>query len=313
MSAAAQARSVTEIVRLLGLNNSGGQRASIRRRLDRLNIDTSHFTTVVREKYSADLLREAVAASRSVNEVLDHLGIPRRGGSHAHISRRIKAAEIDTSHFLAAAPVETPRFERGTLLDAADGAKSMSEIMRRLGLPLRSSTRDQLRRQLRDAGITEPVAHKWVRLEEADVRRAVALSSTVADVVRILGLPVGEADRRRVLRAIGRYGIDTRHFSRVLTSAQLGRRPRDPAAILVVRPYGTGRTSGATLRRALMGLGERAECAGCGIGPCWQGKPLTLEVDHISGDPLDNRRQNLRLLCPNCHSQTITYGGRNRR
>lgn len=51
-------------------------------------------------------------------------------------------------------------------------------------------------------------------------------------------------------------------------------------------------------------------CEMCGCTK-WLGKPIPLELDHINGDKLDNRLENLRLLCPNCHAQTPTYRGRN--
>ena len=51
-------------------------------------------------------------------------------------------------------------------------------------------------------------------------------------------------------------------------------------------------------------------CSLCGI-TTWNGKTLSLELDHINGINNDNRLENLRFLCPNCHSQTTTYGSRN--
>ena len=56
-------------------------------------------------------------------------------------------------------------------------------------------------------------------------------------------------------------------------------------------------------------MGVPYACTTCGINE-WQGKPLTLHLDHINGINNDNRIENLRLLCPNCHSQTETYGRR---
>ena len=49
-------------------------------------------------------------------------------------------------------------------------------------------------------------------------------------------------------------------------------------------------------------------CSICGIGPTWNKQPLTLQLDHIDGNSDNNHRKNMRLLCPNCHTQTPTFG-----
>lgn len=53
------------------------------------------------------------------------------------------------------------------------------------------------------------------------------------------------------------------------------------------------------------------KCEVCGLSD-WQGKSITLHVDHVNGDPSNDRPENLRLLCPNCHSQTEFLGGANK-
>lgn len=61
------------------------------------------------------------------------------------------------------------------------------------------------------------------------------------------------------------------------------------------------------------GLKEhKCEIDSCGISE-WNGKPAPLELDHINGDPRDNRLENLRVICPNCHAQTSTYRAKNKR
>jgi len=58
-------------------------------------------------------------------------------------------------------------------------------------------------------------------------------------------------------------------------------------------------------------LGYFYRCEICGISE-WQGQPLNLELDHIDGNNVNNELTNLRFLCPNCHSQTITFSGKNK-
>ena len=50
----------------------------------------------------------------------------------------------------------------------------------------------------------------------------------------------------------------------------------------------------------------------CGLAE-WKGGTIALQLDHISGGKLDHRVENLRLLCPNCHSRTDTLAGKNKR
>ena len=69
----------------------------------------------------------------------------------------------------------------------------------------------------------------------------------------------------------------------------------------------------ASLKRRLLNEGYlEYKCSECGISE-WNGKPLSLHLDHINGKHNDHRIENLRFLCPNCHSQTDTYADKNQK
>ena len=66
------------------------------------------------------------------------------------------------------------------------------------------------------------------------------------------------------------------------------------------------------IRKALLETGRAQRCEVCGLDPYWNTNALVLHVDHINGLHHDYRAENPRFLSPNCHSQTVNFGIRNR-
>jgi HNH endonuclease len=142
---------------------------------------------------------------------------------------------------------------------------------------------------------------------------AAANSTSIAGVLRYLNIRWSGGSHHHISRRLRELGIDTTHFTgQGHYKGKSSATRLTPELILVSRSGGERRTKRPQLHRAILAMGVPEECAKCGVGTSWSGRPLTLHIDHINGDFLDNRLSNLRFLCPNCHSQTPTFANRRR-
>jgi hypothetical protein len=204
----------------------------------------------------------------------------------------------------------TSKHSREELALHASFAWCMADFLTSLGEPNTPQARRRLWDGLKRAGIDtrhwDRSPRRWYT-DEA-LAAAVGQSKSVAAALRLLGVPVTGGQHAHLARRIRRAGIDTSHFTgQGHNRGKPSPRRRDPASVLVVLPPGSDRPKTRHLRAALEHFLVPKLCATCGCGPEWRGASLTLMIDHINGDWLDNRLENLRYLCPNCHSQTATW------
>jgi ribosomal protein S27AE len=154
------------------------------------------------------------------------------------------------------------------------------------------------------------VAH-GPRYTEAEARSAVVASRSYSEVLRRLGMRPAGGNHRTIKRYVEEvWRIPTSHFdSRAVSVEALRRRVRIPLEEVLVEhsTYSRGHLKDRLYEG---GLKER-RCELCGQGEIWQGRRMSLILDHVNGIANDNRLANLRIVCPNCAATLPTHCGRN--
>jgi hypothetical protein len=139
-------------------------------------------------------------------------------------------------------------------------------------------------------------------------REAVKKSKSLTEVMKTIGIkPIG-SNFKTVKKYITLWNLDISHFiADWTTAARAARKIISDEDLFVENSIADSQQ----VKNRFIKTGVENKCAMCSINS-WQGQDLTLQMDHINGYSSDNRLENLRLLCPNCHSLTSTYCGKNR-
>lgn len=213
------------------------------------------------------------------------------------------------------------KYDAATLAPLVASSHSLSDVIRKLGLKPNGGLHRMFSALVRRYGL-DTSHFSWGKLRSAIESVPTELLATIvrestsfAHVLTKLDLPTQGRTHRELTRRVRALGLDTSHFTgrgwsrgrTVETHASVARvtrlRTRPDSEVFVEN---SPEIRGEALRRRLLARGWTYACAICGISE-WQGKRLSLQLDHINGINNDNRLLKVRLLCPNWHSQTPTY------
>ena len=134
-------------------------------------------------------------------------------------------------------------------------------------------------------------------------------SKSMAEVLRVLSVVPAGGNYHSLYSAAKELGLTKSHMTgQGWNKGGVGTNKGKELNLILVKDSSL---SSHNIRKRLINEGwKEARCESCKLEE-WMGGPISLELDHINGDRFDNRIENLRILCPNCHAQTDTYRGKN--
>ena len=145
---------------------------------------------------------------------------------------------------------------------------------------------------------------------DKEFTKIVAEANTYSDCLRALGLGTRGGSSTDILKKrIKELGLSVEHFGNKRKQHYSARYSLDEILI----EHSTYHNIASLKKRLINENRLEYRCANCGNTGEWLGSPLSLQLDHINGINDDHRIENLRFLCPNCHAQTDSFSGKNKK
>lgn len=146
---------------------------------------------------------------------------------------------------------------------------------------------------------------------DLELTEAIKTSFSIAEVCRKVGLKPAGGNYKTLHNKIDKLKLDTSHFTGQGWNVGLKFQPHSAKSLEEYLVKDSTYQS-YKLANRLLKEGYKERICECCNNTEWMGKPIPLELHHINGINTDNRLENLKFLCPNCHAFTDTYRGKNR-
>lgn len=142
----------------------------------------------------------------------------------------------------------------------------------------------------------------WLKIKQEFLEKIVKEETSLSNVLMRFGFPKNSTNSKKLESILKNRNIDITHFRSIKK-----RKKYSKEDIFCINSNYKGSLKYNILKLKL----KENKCQSCKLEPRWNNAYLSLQIDHINGISNDNRIENLRILCPNCHSQTETFGSKN--
>lgn len=208
------------------------------------------------------------------------------------------------------------QIDENTFITAIKDSTNVHEALVKMGLNSRGAayTTFRLRCKKLDVDLSHFVMDKKIRkeLRDSEILLACSMNTSLQSTLKTLRLnPHSNSNVRWLKGKIQKCNYSCKHWTgqahlRNKTHSWGAKKPLNEILIL-----NSTYLWNASLKLRLLKDGIlQYKCYSCGISE-WNGSKISLQLEHKNGNNVDNREENLSLLCPNCHSQTATFAGRN--
>lgn len=161
---------------------------------------------------------------------------------------------------------------------------------------------------LRKHGLVIHRAGNFQDFSDEEFSEIVVSNTTILGILTDMGRAVSGSSYKAVHHRVAKLELDTSHWKGIRHGTS-GVKQAVPWGLILVEDS-EHRLNRRRIKKLISEGMIKNICGGCGLGPEWNGRPLTLQLDHKDGNRVNNLLSNIVLVCPNCHSQTNTFRGK---